>query len=172
MKLKIRKNRRKPFPFFYLPIPILINKNKSFSIIRYFKFDESAIYFFNDNDQYNVNKLFGFSIGFHHNNSVRFGWRPNNDLTKIEIVGYEYVNKVRVPTIPICEVNLNQWYEYKLRYIEFHNQIEYSVKNVLKHHNVIHPITLKRKFNLGYKLYLYFGGNKKTPHDIIIYCRR
>lgn len=169
MKLIILKNKRRPFPNLGL-FPVIINRNKSFSIIKHFKFSNSCIYHFDDDDQYDVNKLFGFSIGFHHNNSCRFGWRPNKDLTKIEIVGYEYHNKVRIPTIPICEVELNKWYEYKIIYLSGFKTVHYivgdAVNNFVGGYNTIE---LKNKFSLGYTLRLYFGGNKKAPHNIVIY---
>lgn len=170
MKKVIQKNKRRPFPYLNPIIPVLINKNKDYSITRYFKFTETAIYRFYDDDQHDVNKLFGFSFGWHHKNSVRFGWRPTKDLTKIEIVGYEYINKLRVPTIPICDVELNKWYKYELKYKGgVFGQIEYHVTDGEKQFGTIHPIVLRNKFNLGYRLFLYFGGNKKAPHDILIY---
>lgn len=172
MRIKkiIYKNNRRPFPYFDILIPVLINKNKSYTISKYFKFDSSTIYHFEDEDQYDINKLMGFSIGMHHNNSYRFGWRPNKDLSKVEIVGYEYLNKLRIPELPICEINLNKWYKFELKYIAETGQIEYYVSDGLIKYNTMHSATnIKRKFNIGYKLYLYFGGNKKAPHDIIIY---
>lgn len=169
MKKLIPKNCRRPFPYFDFFIPVLINRNKDYSITRYFKFTETAIYFIEDEDQYDVNKLFGFSFGWHHRDSVRFGWRPNGDLSKVEIVGYEYINKLRVPTIPITDIELNKWYEYTIKYSALSSQIEYIVTDGTEHHSTVHPITLKNKWNLGYKLFLYFGGNKKAPHDIVIY---
>lgn len=170
MKKVIQKNKRRPFPYLNPIIPVLINKNKDYSITKYFKFTETAIYHFYDDDQHDVNKLFGFSFGWHHKNSVRFGWRPTKDLTKIEIVGYEYINKLRVPTIPICDVELNKWYKYELKYKGgVFGQIEYHVTDGEKQFGTIHPIVLRNKFNLGYRLFLYFGGNKKAPHDILIY---
>ena len=169
MKLVIPKNFRRPFPYFGIFFPILIRKDKPFSITKRFKFTESTIYYFDDDDQYDVNKLFGFSVGMHHNNSVRFGWRPNSDLSKIEIVGYEYHNKLRIPTIPICEINLNSWYEFGLKYNHKTGYIEYYVTDGDYTNSLQHPIKLKSKINLGYKLDLYFGGNKPAPHKIIIY---
>jgi len=170
MKLNILKNKRRPFPFFDFPVPVLIKRNKDYSITKHFKFTESAIYFFDDEDQHDVNKLFGFSFGYHHYNSVRFGWRPNKTLDKIEIVGYEYVNKLRIPTIPICEVELDKWYKYELKYKGgIFGQIEYDVTDGEEHFGLVHPITIKHDCNLGYKLYLYFGGNKKAPHKITIF---
>jgi len=170
VKLIIPKNFRRPFPYFGIFLPIIINRGKSFTITKKFKFTESTIYQFNDNDQHDVNKLFGFSIGFHHVNSFRFGWRPNADLTKIEIVAYEYHDKIRIPTIPIREVELNRWYEYRLEYVAGRNEVHYIImENSEYGAGVTSPIILKNKLNWGYKLDLYFGGNKKAPHKIIFY---
>lgn len=171
MKRMIPKNRRTPFPFIDFLLPIFIRKSKSFSIIKEFNFTDSAIYHFDNDNQWDVNKLFGFSIGMHHNNSFRFGWRPNKDLTKMEIVGYEYHNKIRIPTIPILEVELNKWYKYEIAYIPSTSEIQYVVmddKNVTIKRS---PIELKHNLSWGYKLFLYFGGNEKAPHDILIYKR-
>ena len=165
----ILKNMRRPFPFFNLFIPVLIKRGDNYSIINQFKFSDSAIYLFNDEDQYDTNKLFGFSFGLHRKNSVRFGWRPNKDLTKIEIGGHEYVDKLMIPILPICEVELNKWYNYELNYNGLLNQIEYTIWNNNETFSLIHPITLKYKYNIGYRLFLYFGGNKTAPHDVVIY---
>jgi hypothetical protein len=168
-KLVIIKNSRRPFPYFEFFL-FFIKQNKSFSITKHFKFTDSAIYQFNDADQYDINKLFGFSVGMHHNNSFRFGWRPNKDLNKIEIVGYEYHDKVRIPSIPICEVELNKWYEYKMIYLCGFKTIHYHVSDGSK--TIIaggNKIELKHKINWGYRLGLYFGGNKKAPHNITVY---
>ena len=169
-KLTIRKNKRRPrWSFEFLPT--LIRKNKDYKITKYIGFTDSAIYQFNDDDQHDVNKLFGFSFGWHHNNSVRFGWRPNEDLTKIEIVGYEYINKLRVSTIPIHEVELNWVYRYELKYNSEFNMIEYKISDGDSQFSTMHPITLKKEYNWGYKLGLYFGGNKKAPHNMDFYIQ-
>jgi len=169
MQKKILKNKRRAFPFFDLFIPVLIRKNKSKTIVRYFKFTDSTMYWFDDEDQHDVNKLFGFSIGLHHQNSFRFGWRPNEDLNKMEIVGYEYLNKLRIPTIPICDVELNRWYRYEMKYIAETKYFQYTVTDGNETFSTAHPVKLKHKINIGYRLFLYFGGNKKAPHDMIIY---
>jgi hypothetical protein len=170
MKVTIKKGWHYPFPYFGIPVPILIRRNKLFNSTKQFMFTESCLYDFKDDDQHDVNKLFGFSIGFHHKNSFRFGWRPNADLTKIEIVGYEYHQGTRIPTISICEVEINKWYEYRMR---CYNQIGTLVYFVDDGYKIIgiadSVINSKHRFNWGYKLGLYFGGNKKAPHNIIIY---
>lgn len=173
MKKVISKNKRRPHWSFEF-IPILINREKDFEIAKCIVFSDSAIYKFDDEDQHDVNKLFGFSLGWHHKNSVRFGWRPNCDLSRIEIVGYEYINGLRLSTIPICEVDLNKVYKYRLTYNHQLERIEYWISDGDNQNATCHPVSIKRKYTLGYKLGLYFGGNKKAPHDIIIYenkCR-
>lgn len=172
MKKIIRKNRRRPFPFIHLFPLKIISQKKSFVIEKWVKFTDSSMYFFNDQDQHDVNKLFGFSVVHHHKNSYRFGWRPNFNLNKMEIVGYEYHNRVRIPTIPICDVELNKWYKYVIIYFSALKEVKYCVYD--EDGNTIcseksSSITLKHRYNLGYNLYLYFGGNKKAPHDIVIY---
>lgn len=175
MKRTIRKNRRRPFPFIHLFAPMLIRRKKSFIISRWVNFTSSTMYFFNDEDQHDVNKLFGFSVGYHHNNSFRFGWRPNDDLTKMEIVGYEYHDGIRIPTIPICEVDLNRWYRYDMIYFSITREVKYCVYDedgntiCAEEHS---SIKLKHIINFGYRLYLYFGGNKRAPHDMTIYMER
>ena len=42
------------------------------------------------NDQ--LNKLYGFSRGFHHTNSVRIVWRPGAELNTFEVFIYEYID--------------------------------------------------------------------------------
>ncbi len=118
----ICKNHRRPF--LQVQRPIVINSRKPFTITKDFIFEQSAIYQFNDEDQHDVNKLFGFSVGWHHKNSYRFGWRPSADLTKIEIVAYEYRNGVRVPTMPICEIEPFHWYSFSMHYDPEYNEID------------------------------------------------
>jgi len=164
---KIKKNWRRPFPWFEF-IPIIFKKNKSFSIVKDFEFTPSTMYHFDDADQFDVNKLFGFSIGMHHTNSFRFGWRPSKDLLKMEIGAYEYHNKVRVFILPLCEVEIGKNYKYEINYLSDKKQVQYKIvedNNTLVTH--ISNVDVKKYW--GYKLGLYFGGNKKAPHDMIFF---
>ena len=166
--MRICKNRRRPF--LRIQKPVVIRRNKSFTIYKEFLFESSAIYKFDDEDQFDVNKLFGFSIGCHHKNSYRFGWRPSSDLTKIEIVGYEYRNGIRVPTIPICEILPYRWYSFSMHYDSEFETLDYVVCDLSGDGcaAIESDMKLKHNIQLGYTLGLYFGGNKKAPHDITI----
>jgi hypothetical protein len=168
MRRKIKKNWRRPFPWFEF-IPIIFKKDKSFSIVKDFEFTPSTMYHFDDADQFDVNKLFGFSIGMHHTNSFRFGWRPSKDLLKMEIVGYEYHNKVRVPTIPLYEIEIGKTYRFKMDYLSDKQQVKYTILDNLDIIFAIHKSNVDIKKCWGYRLGLYFGGNKKAPHDMIFF---
>lgn len=166
MKLTILKGFRRPFPFIGIYLPFVLLKNKSFTIKKRFRLTESCLYWFNDEDQHDINKLFGFSIGYHHNNSYRFGYRPNNKLNGFEIVGYEYVDSIRKPSKHICDVEIDRWYNYYLKYNSRTNEIEFIVINDNNKiiNKIYHLINLKNNINFGYTLGYYFGGNKKPPH--------
>jgi hypothetical protein len=140
---------------------------------RKFMFTEQCLYNLYDEDQHDVNKLFGFSIGFHHKNSFRFGWRPLLDERKIEIVAYDYHDGIRQATMPITKVNIDMWYEYVLTYEPTYSRgTKYYVwdeKSSPITANAERSFYSNRKFGLGYVLGTYFGGNEKAPQDIIIY---
>jgi hypothetical protein len=132
-------------------------------------FTGSCLYDLKDEDQGDVNKLFGYSLGLHHNNSLRFGWRANIKNATIEIVAYEYRLKVRYVT-PICEVKLNEPYRFDIQYNGY-SQVTYTVyeDNGFQVMSIVNPLQLQRKYNIGYTLGLYFGGNEKAPQDITLY---
>jgi len=127
------------------------------------------LYDLKDEDQGDVNKLFGYSLGLHHKNSLRFGWRANIKNATIEIVAYEYRDKVR-SVVSICEVKLNEYYKFDIVYHDF-GWIQYTVyeDNGFQVMSIGSSYHMKHKYNFGYTLGLYFGGNEKAPQDITIY---
>lgn len=169
-KIVIKKGRHYPFPGFPIGQPYLIKDIGLTCRMAEYLFTDSCMYDLKDEDQHDVNKLFGFSIGCHHENSFRFGWRPILKNNTIEIVAYEYNNGVRMATISLCEVELNKWHQFRLQYHPHLDEIYYYLNedawstNFTK--NIIKPI---KKW--GYTLGAYFGGNEKAPHDIVI-CRK
>ena len=164
MKIRIRKNKHFPFPYFYIGFPKWVGRTTVMK--RLFMFDESCLYDLHNDDQLDINKLFGFTIGYHHYTSFRFGWRPNLITKKIEIFSYEYYDGVRQKPIHICDVSLNRWVTFQLTYSS-DGSTTYDVfdkKGYLQINNVV----IKKKTGLGYTLGLYFGGNQKAPQNIII----
>ena len=136
---------------------------------RTYVFTGSCLYDLHNDDESDVNKLFGYSIGLHHINSYRFGWRPNLKNATMEILAYEYRNKVRYITT-ICEVKLNEPYRFEICYNRY-SQIQYTVyeDNGFQVMGIVNPLQLQQKYNFGYTLGLYFGGNEKAPQDITLY---
>ncbi len=126
------------------------------------EFTDSCLYDLGNIDQLDINKLMGFSCGFHHKNSARIGWRAKGDL--IEIVSYCYVNGVRILEETLGTVKPNEKFSCIIKdvgdiwMIQFKNAIGFSKVYVKK--NSIS--------SCGYMLYPYFGGNNVAPHDMQI----
>jgi hypothetical protein len=130
-------------------------------------FTESCLYDLKDEDQWDVNKLFGFSIGMHHKISFRFGWRSILETKEIEIVAYEYYDGVRQVTKIIDRVGINEWHRYILCYYPLIQKVVYYISGAKK--GLTTDVKIKKKWGWGYTLGLYFGGNDKAPQKIVIY---
>lgn len=124
-------------------------------------FDSSAIYSTVDpNNQFDINKLYGFSEGFNHQyNSARFGWRWSDD--SLRLFGYVYNNGIRlsqeISSIVVgdtisCNIELQN-----TSYIFRAGQKQISI-----------PRTATGAIASGYQLYPYFGGDETAPQLITI----
>lgn len=180
MKIKIKRGRHYPF---LLPwaLPIWVKKNEGTFRTAKFLFTDSCMFDLHDEDQWDVNKLFGFSIGHHQKgSSFRFGWRPKLETMTIEIVAYEYHDGLRFKTMPICEVEPNKVYKFRVGYLPHIDRSYYNVSDtktgkLIKDRFIVdfaNDVKLAKKSGLGYTLGVYFGGNEKAPQDIIIYKKR
>jgi len=127
------------------------------------EFDPSCIYELPNEDQYDINKLFGFSSGYHHTNSARFGW--NWDGKHLHIYSYCYINKKRDISY-ICSIELEK--EYKFIIIDKKTQYLFTI--IDQEINHIYQTSINKQSTLlpGYQLWPYFGGNCKAPHNIKI----
>lgn len=137
-----------------------------------FKFSSSCLYPIVDKDDYAVNKLYGFSYGCHHANSIRIGWRPSlSDDRKIEIFSYIYNNKQR-SFESLASIHLERWYIMKISVLKEYGKVCFKLKTE-KSEGVEYLITSQSyqhfvmpKFRLGYMLRPFFGGEKVAPHDM------
>lgn len=125
-------------------------------------FNETNKYIDESIDRFDVNKLIGYSKGYHHQDSYRFGW--NCIENKIHIYAYSYIDGIRVID-EICEVETDKYYTFLIRtkngkVIYTVTDSEYNMKQVVQ------KITTKKV--LGYNLWPYFGGNKTAPKNISI----
>ena len=133
------------------------------------KFDSSCVYDHGTVDNYDVNKLFGFSTDwYHHWNSARIGWRCI-DNKSIEIMAYVYDRKKRLEPQVIGTILPEETVRCSItkRPSDFHFTMEQNggVKSV-----VIPTHTYNWKFK--YLLFPYFGGNMAAPHDMTLELNR
>jgi hypothetical protein len=126
------------------------------------KFDPTSIYSTSDPiNQYDINKLYGFSdcSSLHHINSARFGWRWFDN--HLEIHAYCYINSLRISQF-ITFVDLNEEYQYSI--ITSDQQYVFTVNGI----SVTMPRGCSGTGGTKYRLYPYYGGDEKAPHEINI----
>jgi len=128
-------------------------------------FDSNCRYDLGNNNQLDINKLFG--IGFlwsHHTDSARFGWRYNNDTKKFELFTYCYVSGKRTwEYITSVEPNVSCELTIDLHFGSYFFTIKRG-SNIFQK-EVKHFHTKK----IAYPLAPYFGGDEKAPHTMNIY---
>jgi len=110
-------------------------------------------------DQGDINKLFG--IGYfphHHDNSVRIGWNYDLVSGKINLFAYWYKDGVRswhyLRSVDIGEINYFKIYIRKEEHL-----IDVSGRKYF--------VDVEGR-SVGYLLRPYFGGNRTSPHTMII----
>ena len=110
-------------------------------------------------DQGYINKLFG--IGYfphHHDNSVRIGWNYDIVSGKINLFAYWYAQGVKgwhyLRSVDIGEVNY-----FSIQAGERDHIIDVSGRK--------YCVDVAGR-SVGYLLRPYFGGNKTSPHTMII----
>ena len=128
------------------------------------RFDQSAIYTTIDPvNQYDINKLWGFSEGFSNSfNSARVGWAYNDGA--LRLYGYVYAKGVRysreITTVAIgsditCSIRLNG-----SSYVITANGVSVTL-----------PRGTTTTRASGLQQYPYFGGDERAPQDIRIQVR-
>jgi hypothetical protein len=116
-----------------------------------------------------INKLFGLSFGFHHKNSVRFGWRINKN-NKISILCYIYRDGKRIlewdEDIYMLDVDLEKLYFYDIMVIKGNYILTIRDDNS----KILTTKTIKtgKLSKFGYFLNPYFGGDEVSPINMEI----
>jgi hypothetical protein len=131
------------------------------------KFDSSCKYQLSKRDQQDVNKLFGYSIGFdHHKNSARFGWHWH--WGKIHASAYLYRDGERI-VLPMAKLELDSWYRFSIE-----AQEESDCFLIADEESTIAIANVERraKFRFGFHLWPYFGGNNPAPHEVQLEMKR
>lgn len=133
------------------------------------KFTASCLYDLKTNDNYDINKLFGFSTTYyHHNQSARIGWRCVDGET-IQIVTYTYNHGERMAASVLATVKPEETFECSIE------DIESAYVYVFYGKGYSHTVRVPKqpdKVWFKYLLWPYFGGNIPAPHDMVLYMER
>lgn len=114
-----------------------------------------------------LNKLCGFSYLHHHWQSARLAWRPTVDPDLIEVWLYCY-QQGQQKFKEITTVRLGERYKFSL--MQLHTGTMGAVighqRESAETQEIKGPVTFPY---IGYALYPYFGGDKPTPKNHIVY---
>lgn len=152
---------------------------KKRNYIKYnIRFDSTCRYDLGDEDQEDMNKLFGLGYfsGFKsitHTDSARFGWNYNKEKDVIQIFSYCYVNSQRLYNYskPICYCNIDEDYEFCLGIsMSNYHFIVWDKDDVLSKGSESIPYNHSKK--LSFLLTPWFGGNESAPNDMSIYMEK
>lgn len=127
-------------------------------------FDSTAIYqTLAPENQYDINKLYGFSEGLNHQqNSARIGWRWSDSA--LRLFGYTYVNgrrieqeikKVDIGATIACTIRIDSnyyWFKVDKDSVRMERGLDTDTAD-------------------GYQLFPYFGGDEPAPQLINIRIR-
>lgn len=166
INFKIKKGKHNSNSWLYRYINLLckpfVKKYKRME--RTIVFNKNCLYIPQNDD---TNKLFGFTLGLVHDNSIRFGWRCNPNSSLIQIMCYYYYNG-KMYYKPLLYVKPEKEYNYILEYSD--SRYRFIVKNNYNEY-ITSFETEKLKFKdkyFSYNLYFYFGGDLTAPHDMEI----
>lgn len=131
------------------------------------RFDETARYDLGNKNQFDINKLMGFSDAnsLHQENSIRFGWCYNLETDKIDIFGYAYLNGDRFFK-RITDVGIGETINYQI----FLTEATYEL-TVNGDAQLSIPRSVQNQKGVYYMLFPYFGGDERAPHRINIFIK-
>jgi len=136
-------------------------------------FDKSCIYDLYNVDNYDINKLFGFSTSWNHmRQSGRIGWRCIDEKT-IQILTYSHNNGVRIidESDLLGTVSPNELFYCDI--IAKKDKFVYTFRKGIETNETIRTDTKnKNELFIHYLLHAYFGGNEGAPHDMKIFMER
>jgi len=173
LKWIIKKGRHYSFSNFWQRLGLKIGSGK----VSY-KFNVPAETWFpySDPDDLDINKLAGFSFGYHHCNSIRIGWVPNfKKEGTISLWIYNY-NKSARCFFPLVDIECGKDYQVDISFNKQNKEHQYVSFEVfdgsgeqIKKQSA--EFTLPAIL-IGYYLWFYFGGNKTAPKKMeLLLCK-
>ena len=173
----IKRNRHRPTPFRIAAFNPIFRFNKNYfdrEFTQYVRFNSSCQYLIGIN-QADWNKLMGvcLSIFGPHDTSYRFAWRWCEDKRRIEICAYYYCNGKGWIAEHLGYMYPPLIYKVSLKLKARDGKITAVFSMIDVNARQPHQVTVHNVLNssprLGFGCGLYFGGNRKAPHDIEIY---
>ena len=146
----------------------LLPKTGARSITYNFMFEKDSWFPAKDPDDFDINKLCGFSFGYHHKNSVRVGWTPMFSTPgNFTLYFYIYNNGERIYKTfanvkPGTEYDLTIYFDDDKVFFEMKSEKSPDITSTSE--KFVLP-----GFRLGYYLWPYFGGNKTAPKRISMF---
>lgn len=129
-----------------------------------FSFGVSCWYRMIDPDDYAINKLCGFSLGFHHRDSIRCGWHPSEKLGMIDLFFYLYNGGKRIEH---QFTTVSTFKGYELTILMGRSSVSFELhgsgQSAFGSTAFVPP-----RFLPGYQLFPYIGGKKPARVDTFI----
>ena len=116
-------------------------------------------------DDYDLNKLYGLSFGFFiHKDSVRFTWKPKFEKEGvIEIYGYTYdASKKEHTSLYLCDVNVETEYDGLLGISDSKYELNVGTSVIVMNNS-------SKDNKIQKEVYPYFGGNNRSPQKMNIW---
>ena len=136
-------------------------------MIRQISFSESCFCYPADSaDNTDISKAFGFSNGYHMENSARLGW--NYSGKNIDLYAYMHIDGVEfsvfnLPVIYLCSVGPNQQFQAEINVTN--GNYVYIITLDGKTYSKKFPVG-KKYIPVGYNLGFYFGGSAVCPQEM------
>ena len=138
-------------------------------------FTSSCIYDLGNNNNYDINKLFGFSTFWHHHKqSARVGWRCI-DGKHLQLLTYSYNDSKRdMNEVDLLgEVLPEQWFICEIVDYESHYEYRFQIEEDVESNTVVKQDKKQKDwFIFNYFLFPYFGGDQSAPHKIKLFIER
>lgn len=150
-------------------------------------FDKSCLYTFNNIEDYDINKLAGFSTSLHHHiQSARVGWRPSKLINgNIELLTYVYDNSFSLQSIGdllignstkrlderfLLSVSPNE--NFTIILTNSKEGFNFTAWSEKQPNEII--VDIPKKYSslpIKYLLHPYFGGNNTAPENMVLFLR-
>lgn len=139
-------------------------------------FKTNCFYKFNNVEDADINKVFGFTTDIFGRNSVRIGWKiydALNGIKSIRLYGYTHINGKKSENPDFDSYQIGKFYSVNIPiectiHIDGENAYFSATQEGYKGENHIVKIPFPKKSWFGYYQRPYFGGNMVAPHNMSI----